>query len=200
MRLKGLCDNCRVYSHRASTCPKLRFCRVTGCNGNHSSFLHPRSFEQAPSPTSSANQLSTDSPPQAPGSVAEATSSYVQGKERLVKKDNSSPSTATGLAVVPVKVRSPDQNKAVTTYAFLDMGSTALFCSEELANQLGLSGRETLLSLTTMEKEDSKVKSSMVSLEVSDLEDEVLVKLPVVFTRLKLPVSIDNAAGHTLEV
>ena len=83
----------------------------------------------------------------------------------------------------------------MTTYAFLDTGSTASFCSEELANQLCLSGRETLLSLTTMEKEDSKVKSSMVSLEVADLEDEVLVKLPVVFTRSKLPVSVDNAAA-----
>ena len=196
MRLKLLCDNCLVYGHRASTCPKPRFCRFTGCNGNHTSFLHPRSVEQAPSPTSSANQLSTDSPPQAPGSVAEATSSYVQGKKRLVKKDNLSPSTATGLAVVPLKVRSPDRNKAVATYAFLDTGSTASFCSEELANQLGLSGRETLLALTTIEKEDSKFKSSMVSLEVSDLEDEVLVKLPVVFTRSKLPVSVDNAAAQ----
>ena len=195
MRLKRLCDNCLVYGHRASACPKPRFCRVTGCNGNHSSFLHPRSVEQTPSP-SSANRLSTDSLPQAPGSVAEATSSYVQGKKRLVQKDNSSPSTTTGLAVVPVKVRSPDRNKAVTTYAFLDTGSTASFCSEELANQLGLSGQETLLSLTTMEREDSKVKSSMVSLKVSDLEDEVLVKLPVVFTRSKLPVSVDNAAAQ----
>ena len=195
VRLKGLCDNCLVYGHRASTCPKPRFCRVTGCNGNHSSFLHPRSVEQAPSP-SSANQLSTNSPPQAPASVSEATSSYVQGKKRLVQKDNSGPSTATGLAVVPVKVRSPDRNEAVTTYAFLDTGSTASFCSEELANQLGLSGRETLLSLTSMEKEDSKVKSSMVSLEVSDLEDEVLVKIPMVFTRSKLPVSVDNAAAQ----
>ena len=195
VRLKGLCDNCLVYSHRASACPKPRFCRVTGCNGNHSSFLHPRSVEQAPSPRS-ANQLSTDSPPQAPATVSEATSSYVQGKKRLVQKDNWSPSTATGLAVFPVKVRSPDRNEAVTTYAFLDTGSTASFCSEELANQLGLSGRETLLSLTTMDKEDSKVKSSMVSLDVSDLENEVLVKIPMVFTKTKLPVSVDNSAAQ----
>ena len=48
-----------------------------------------------------------------------------------------------------------------------------------------------------MEREDSKVNSSMVSLEVSDLEDEVLIiKLPVVFTRSKLLVSADNAAAQ----
>lgn len=103
VRLKGLCDNCLVYGHRASVCPKPRFCCVTGCNGNHSSFLHPRSVEQTLSP-SLANRLSTDNLPQAPGSVEEATSSYVQGKKRLVQKDNLSPSIATGLAVVPVKV------------------------------------------------------------------------------------------------
>ena len=99
-----------------------------------------------------------ESLPQASESVAEVTSSYIQGKKRLVQKDNLIPSTATGLAVVPVKVRSPDLNKAVTTCAFLDTGSTASFCSEEFANQLGLSGRVTLLSLTTMEKEDIKAR------------------------------------------
>ena len=153
-----MCDNCLLYDHRASVGPTPRFCHVTRCNGNRCGFLHPRSVEHAPSPTSSANQLSRDSPPQASESVAEATSSYVQGKKRLVEKDNLSPSTGTGLAVVPVKVRSPDRNKAVTTFAFLDTGSTASFCSEELANQLVLSGRETLLSFTTMEKENSKAR------------------------------------------
>ena len=117
-----LCDNCLLYDHRASAGPKPRFCRVTRCNGNHCSFPHPRSVEQAPSPTRSANQLSGDSPLQASESVAEAISSYVQGKKRLVQKDNLSPSTATGLAAVPVKVRSPDRNEAVTTYALLDTG------------------------------------------------------------------------------
>ena len=36
----------------------------------------------------------------------------------------------------------------------------------------------------------------MVSLEVSYLEDEVLVKLPMDLTRSKLPVYVDNAAAQ----
>jgi len=36
----------------------------------------------------------------------------------------------------------------------------------------------------------------MVSLEVSYLEDEVLVKVPMDLTRWKLPVYIDNAAAQ----
>lgn len=42
-----------------------------------------------------------------------------------------------------------------------------------------------------MEKENSRAKSLVVSLEVFDLEEKNIVALPVVFTRPKLP------DGHT---
>ena len=102
----------------------------------------------------------------------------------------------TGLAVVPVKVKAPGQDVAVETYAFLDSGSNSSFCSEDLAHQLGLSGQQTTLALTTMEKENSRAESHIVRLEVLDLEEDNLVELPMVFTRPKLPVSTDNAANQ----
>ena len=80
------------------------------------------------------------------------------------------------------------------TYAFLDNGSNTSYCSEELAKKLGLSGRETSLSLTTMEKENSRTECLVVSLEVLDIDEENIVELPVVFTRPKLPVLVENAA------
>lgn len=52
--------------------------------------------------------------------------------------------------------------------------------------QLGLFGRLTILSLVIMEKENSRVKSFVVSLEVFDLEEKNIVVLLVVFIRLKL--------------
>ena len=55
---------------------------------------------------------------------------------------------------------------------------------------------QTTLSLTTMEKEDSRAESLIVSLEVSGLDEENLVELPVVFTRPKFPVSVHNAADQ----
>ena len=85
----------------------------------------------------------------------------------------------------------PGDPTHIKTYAFLDNGLNTSFCSEELSMQLGLSGRPTTLSLTTMEKENSRAKSLVVSLEVFDLEEENIVALPVVFTRPKLP------DGHT---
>lgn len=47
---------------------------------------------------------------------------------------------------------------------------------------------------TTMEKENSRAKSLVVSLEVLDLQEENIVELPVVLTRPKLPVSVETAA------
>ena len=48
-----------------------------------------------------------------------------------------------------MRVKAPGCDKAMETYAFLDNGSTASFHSEELVGELGLSGRDTTLSLTT---------------------------------------------------
>ena len=45
-----------------------------------------------------------------------------------------------------------------------------------------------------MEKENSRAKSLVVSLEVLDLEEENIVELPVALTRPKLPVSVETAA------
>ena len=82
----------------------------------------------------------------------------------------------------------------IQTYAFLDNGSNASFCSEKLANQLNLSG--TMLSLTTMERENSKTDCRVVSPELLDLDEENLFELPVVFTRPSLPVTTESATNQ----
>ena len=71
-----------------------------------------------------------------------------------------------------------------------------LHCSEELANQLNLSGKRTTLSLTTMERENSKTDCRVVSLEVLDLDEENLFELPVAFTRPSPPVTTESAANQ----
>ena len=93
-----------------------------------------------------------------------------------------------------MKVKEPGRDYIIKTYAFLDSGSNVSFCSEELASHLGHSGHQTSLALTTMEKEDSKAITSVISLEVMDLEEENAVELPLVFTRPKLPVTVENGA------
>ncbi|XP_044182749.1 uncharacterized protein LOC114952001 [Acropora millepora] len=185
---RGLCANCLVAGHLANSCPKKGFCRVTGCNGKHSSYLHPKS--QVPgsvsgnhnSPTSEAH---SQSPNQENGQST--FNGYVKGR-----MDHRSSSAS--LAIIPVKVKAPGNDLIIETYAFLDNGSNVSFCSEELATQLGLSGRPTSLSLTTMDREDNRSASRIVSLQVMDLEEENAVEMPCVFTRPKLPVSAKNGA------
>ena len=104
--------------------------------------------------------------------------------------------SATGLAILPVKVKAKGSERMIQTYAFLDNGSNASFCSERLAKELNLPGKKTTLSLTTMKKEDSKTDCRIVSLEVLDLGEENLFELPVVFTRPSLLVTTESVANQ----
>ena len=190
VRSKGLCVNCLVAGHMASSCPKPGFCRVTGCGGTHSSYLHPRSLgPNTNKSTDKAVSIESGSPSQATND-REVLNGYVKGRN----ENDHNRLSATGLAVLPVRVKAPGCDKTVETYAFLDNGSTASFCSEELVRELGLSGRNTTISLTTMEKEQNKTDCCIVSLEVLDLDEVNLIELPSVFTREKLPVAAENIA------
>ena len=52
-----------------------------------------------------------------------------------------------------------------------------------LAQQLRVNGKQAKISLTTMEKTDSLVECSIITnLTVSDLDENSLISLPVVFT------------------
>ena len=185
---ESLCANCLVAGHSANFCPKKGFCRVTGCNGKHSSYLHPRG--QGAAPISSVSSSATTEA-QAQTRNRENDQIVLNG---YVKEKKENRSSVASLALVPVKVRAPGCDLIVETYAFLDNGSNVSFCSEELAAQLGLSGRPTSLTLTTIESEESESASRVVSLQVMDLEEENAVELPCVFTRPKLPVAVENGA------
>lgn len=54
------------------------------------------------------------------------------------------------LSIIPVRVKAQKGTKAVTTYAFLDPGSSATFTTESLINQLSMNGRNTNILLRTM--------------------------------------------------
>ena len=166
---RALCANCLVAGHLANSCPKKGFCRVTGCNGKHSSYLHPKG--QVPGSVSGnhnspISEAHSQSPNQENGQPT--FNGYVKGR-----MDHRSSSAS--LAIIPVKVKSPGNDLIIETYAFLDNGSNVSFCSEELATQLGLSGRPTSLSLTTMDREDNRSASRIVSLQVRKMRSNCRV-------------------------
>lgn len=96
------------------------------------------------------------------------------------------------LPIVPVQVKSKKGNKTVTTYAFLDQGSTAVFCTESLMNKLNLTGTKRNILLRTMGQE-KVVSSNMVSgLEVAALNGEEFLELPKAYTQESMPVYKGN--------
>ena len=97
--------------------------------------------------------------------------------------------TTAGLPLVPVKVTRIGCEKPVLTYGH---GSNSTFCTEDLLNQLGLKGEETSFSLFTIDKQNSKVKCSVVSLVVHNLQENEFIDLPSVFFTPALPVTCDN--------
>ena len=97
------------------------------------------------------------------------------------------------MAVVPVKVWSKTTETPVITYAFLDSGSTSTFCTESLTKQLGVSAIRTQISLTTLEKKNSLIDSFIVKdLTISDLDENVFIALPALYTRPEIPVSKED--------
>ena len=63
--------------------------------------------------------------------------------------------------------------------------------------QLGLKGQRTNISLPTLERKNSTVVSTLVrDLLVSDLDENKYVNLPILYTRLEIPVSSDDIPTH----
>ena len=188
VREKKLCNNCLLTGHFVRACPKKSFCKVEGCTNKHSTFLHPK-HNQPPrinKPGDSKDESETSKSPASDGDQAST------GTNGYVKSKSSVPGTSvTGLAIVPVYVKVKGDSRTVETYAFLDSGSNTTFCTDALLKKLGTNGKETKLSLTTMEGEKAPVKCSVVSLEISDLERKCNIELANVYSRPDLPVPKD---------
>ena len=80
-------------------------------------------------------------------------------------------------------------NRTVITHAFLDNGSSATICTESLVRKLGVEGTKVKISLSTLEKKNSRVESYLIrDLVVSDLDENDFVSLPALYTRPEIPV------------
>ncbi|KAJ8403222.1 hypothetical protein AAFF_G00354390 [Aldrovandia affinis] len=96
------------------------------------------------------------------------------------------------LAIVPVRIKSKRSSREVKTYAFIDTGSSATFCSEALMNQLNMRGRRTEILLRTMDQEKTMQSYMLSDLEVCGLEESDFIELPNVFSQKDIPVKQEN--------
>ncbi|XP_062420786.1 BICD family-like cargo adapter 1 [Pungitius pungitius] len=172
LKEKGICFGCLCVGHMSRDCEKRLTCTV--CGQMHPSILH------------------------------------IQQKERTCTQEQNRPSLSSALvalqacgqtgagngecalSIVPVQVKSCKGQKVIQTYAFLDPGSSATFCSEHLMHRLKLKGKKTNILLKTMGNQRSVSSSILTGLEVSSLYNDIFYSLPEVFTQEKMPVSKDN--------
>ncbi|KAL0164586.1 hypothetical protein M9458_040339, partial [Cirrhinus mrigala] len=96
------------------------------------------------------------------------------------------------LPIVPVQIKHKKDTKIIKTYAFLDQGSTATFCTEELAKKLNIRGRKTELLLRTISQEQKVNSYELTDLEVCGLEEQDYIQLPTVYTQPDIPAKKAN--------
>lgn len=190
---KKLCSNCLSPGHFVLTCQKESFCKVKGCTSKHSTFLHPNNSKVSLNALGDNNADSNASQKASRGPQPDNTG-FNSATNAYVKSCYSTSTSVTGLAIVPVRVKAKGRQEAVETYAFLDSGSNTSFCTESLLEKLNSKGKKTTLSLTTLQGENAPTECSLVSLQVSDLNQENVVELPMVYSRPSLPIPSDAIA------
>ena len=176
MKSKRLCFGLST-EHTARNCPKRKTCAIVNCTRKHPTVLHTNSVARRPE----ANNATTSSSSREEVLHVQSAMVNADGKiSALVGTDASK----TAMAVVPVKVWPKGNGTPVITYAFLDNGSSSSFCTEALMRQLGVNGPRTLISLTTLDRKNSLTDSFVLQdLAISDLDENVFVKLPTLYTR-----------------
>lgn len=175
-----LCFGCLKKGHSSKSCFKKKPC--SECDGKHSTLLH----------------FKNNSPPEDDASKKKEQEAKVQAVCSLANtEDEACRVTGAGrcvsvLPVVPVKVRCKDTQECLETYALLDSGSNSTFCTESLVQRLGVKSTDVKIKLTTLDKHEEVNCSLVQELEVSDLDENVFIKLPEVFTRPEIPVASEE--------
>ena len=191
VRSKGLCVNCLLPGYFVRECPKSSFCKISGCQSKHSTYLHPQRDVREPEETPPRDNTNEHEVPVRDGNaVSNAQNSFISadGQCASIRAGKS----ATALPIVPVRVKAKGSNRSTVTYAFLDSGSNTTFCSNKLVETLGVEGEKMRLLLTTLGKQNCMFRCNFFSLEVFDLDENKFVELPSVFSVPSLPMSSNS--------
>ena len=90
------------------------------------------------------------------------------------------------LCIVPVRVAY--NGYVMTTYAFLDQGSTSSFCDQSLVEALGVTGSRESLQLKAITGSTKCYETLLCNLTISDLNNEVLFALTNVHSIKKISI------------
>ncbi|KAK7884418.1 hypothetical protein WMY93_027541 [Mugilogobius chulae] len=179
LRAKGLCFSCLKQGHMSNSCKEKMSCQV--CSQLHPTVLHIKAKTKEVEPEVESS-----------GTGEKTSESVVNGFVGMKTPAHGTEDTEHILSIVPVQVKAKQGQKITQTHAFLDPGSTACFCTEELMQELSLTGRNTNILLKTM-GEEKVVSSHIVSgLEVSSLDNNDFFELPDMYSHSNIPASVEN--------
>ena len=174
---KKLCFGCLRPGHNKASCKKKEVCKK--CSKTHPTVMH-FDREESEQHTGSHQGKSQEV------KESQEPSNYVNCGLTSENFSSSNPS------IIPVVIRSPESKRSVRTYAYLDNGSNAVFCTERLRNMLYLKGRKTKVQIQTITGEKVSETHLLKNLEVLDLDEEHVIKIPEVFTQDKIPASAEE--------
>ena len=168
---KGICFGCLVKGHRSKDCRNRLKCDV--CSQSHPTVLHIHKEK---------NEEKAD---------GQGTSKTVSsGMVALEVHGVTGAGTGQTLSIVPVQIKMANSTQVLQTYALLDSGSNACFCTRNLLQQLKAKPIRTRIMLNTMGQKKA-VNTSFVPagcLEVSGIDGQDFYGLPKLYTEDKLPV------------
>ncbi|XP_063046862.1 uncharacterized protein LOC134440668 [Engraulis encrasicolus] len=175
LKARGICFGCLTPGHISKDCSRRLTCSM--CKQSHPSTLH---IEPKDNGQKRKMEISSVS-----GSAAELCCHMGAGDNECT------------LSIIPVNVRAAKGSQVFQTYALLDPGSSATFCSEELMTRLHARGKRTNIRLRTMNQVTSFPTHVLSELEVSALDSDNFFHLPDTFTQKEMPVTTSSIPKQT---
>ncbi len=173
LKKRGICFGCLCIGHISRDCKERSICTV--CQLKHPSLLHILSQERKGSQYGKVTEFKPTV-----GSALVSIQPTGAGRGNCA------------LSIVPVCVKSKKVSKVVTTYAFLDSGSSASFCTESLMTKLNLPAKKVSILMRIMNQDKSISCHVLNDLEVLGLNQEHFCSLPEVYTQKTMPVHKSN--------
>lgn len=159
--------------HFTYRCKNPATCKVPNCGKRHHELLHPdSSIKETPTNKGVNHPVPID--PKNCGRRATSNACLNASSRQM---------NVIGMAILPVKVRNKMNGRQTTTYAFLDNGSNTTFCTDSLAKELDVTGKEMTYTLTTMSNQDTILHGNLLcDLEISDLNMEHVIDIPATYS------------------